>query len=105
MMRKLASHNDPGPSIDSRCAGLIESAHHVAHHETFAPILYVLSYEDLDEAIALNNAVPQGLSSAISTLDMRQAERFMAADGSDCGIDNLSIRTSGAEIGGAIESC
>ncbi|HUO38875.1 MAG TPA: aldehyde dehydrogenase family protein [Mycobacterium sp.] len=71
------------------------------HRETFAPILYVVSYDDLDEAIALNNAVPQGLSSAIFTRDMRDAERFMAADGSDCGIANVNIGTSGAEIGGA----
>ncbi len=73
----------------------------VVHHETFAPILYVLTYDDLDEAIALNNEVPQGLSSAIFTLDVREAERFMAADGSDCGIANVNIGTSGAEIGGA----
>ena len=67
--------------------------------ETFAPILYVLTYDDLDEAIALNNAVPQGLSSAIFTNDLREAERFL--DGSDCGIANVNIGTSGAEIGGA----
>src|SRR5258705_8120698 len=73
----------------------------VVHNETFAPILYVLTYQDLDEAIALNNAVPQGLSSAIFTTDVREAERFMAADGSDCGIANVNIGTSGAEIGGA----
>jgi L-aminoadipate-semialdehyde dehydrogenase len=73
----------------------------IVHDETFAPILYVLTYETLDEAIALNNAVPQGLSSAIFTTDMREAERFMAADGSDCGIANVNIGTSGAEIGGA----
>jgi aldehyde dehydrogenase (NAD+) len=73
----------------------------VVHHETFAPILYVLTYDELDEAIALNNAVPQGLSSAIFTLDVREAERFMSADGSDCGIANVNIGTSGAEIGGA----
>ncbi|WP_304112150.1 aldehyde dehydrogenase family protein [Mycolicibacterium bacteremicum] len=73
----------------------------VVHAETFAPILYVLTYDDLDEAIALNNAVPQGLSSAIFTTDIREAERFMAADGSDCGIANVNIGTSGAEIGGA----
>jgi aldehyde dehydrogenase (NAD+) len=71
------------------------------HTETFAPILYVLTYDDIDEAIALNNAVPQGLSSAIFTLDVREAERFLAADGSDCGIANVNIGTSGAEIGGA----
>jgi len=73
----------------------------VVHKETFAPILYVMTYETLDEAIALNNAVPQGLSSSIFTLDMREAERFLAADGSDCGIANVNIGTSGAEIGGA----
>ncbi|TRW78341.1 aldehyde dehydrogenase family protein [Mycolicibacterium sp. 018/SC-01/001] len=73
----------------------------VVHQETFAPILYVLTYETLDEAISLNNAVPQGLSSAIFTLDVREAERFLAADGSDCGIANVNIGTSGAEIGGA----
>ena len=73
----------------------------VVHDETFAPILYVMTYETLDEAIALNNAVPQGLSSSIFTLDMREAERFLAADGSDCGIANVNIGTSGAEIGGA----
>lgn len=67
--------------------------------ETFAPILYVLTYDDLDDAIALNNAVPQGLSSAIFTNDLREAERFLAA--SDCGIANVNIGTSGAEIGGA----
>jgi aldehyde dehydrogenase (NAD+) len=73
----------------------------VVHDETFAPILYVLTYDTVDEAIALNNAVPQGLSSAIFTTDIREAERFMAADGSDCGIANVNIGTSGAEIGGA----
>ena len=69
--------------------------------ETFAPILYVLRYRDLDEAIALNNAVPQGLSSSIFTTDLREAERFMSVAGSDCGIANVNIGPSGAEIGGA----
>jgi aldehyde dehydrogenase (NAD+) len=73
----------------------------LVHNETFAPILYVLTYDDLDQAIALNNEVPQGLSSAIFTLDVREAERFLGADGSDCGIANVNIGTSGAEIGGA----
>ena len=73
----------------------------VVTRETFAPLLYVLTYDDLDEAIALNNAVPQGLSSAIFTRDQAEAERFLAADGSDCGIANVNIGTSGAEIGGA----
>ena len=69
--------------------------------ETFAPILYVMKYKTLDEAIALQNAVPQGLSSAIFTNDVREAERFLSATGSDCGIANVNIGTSGAEIGGA----
>jgi aldehyde dehydrogenase (NAD+) len=69
--------------------------------ETFAPILYVLRYGDFDEAIALNNAVSQGLSSSIFTNDIREAERFMSAAGSDCGIANVNIGPSGAEIGGA----
>ena len=69
--------------------------------ETFAPILYVLRYHDLDEAIALNNAVPQGLSSSIFTTDLREAERFVSAAVSDCGIANVNIGPSGAEIGGA----
>ena len=69
--------------------------------ETFAPILYLFEFEDLDEAIGAHNAVPQGLSSAIFTTNMRSAERFLAATGSDCGIANVNIGTSGAEIGGA----
>ncbi|QNG19475.1 aldehyde dehydrogenase family protein [Rhodococcus triatomae] len=73
----------------------------IVRTETFAPILYVLTYEEFDEAIALHNAVPQGLSSSIFTTDQREAERFLSADGSDCGIANVNIGTSGAEIGGA----
>jgi aldehyde dehydrogenase (NAD+) len=69
--------------------------------ETFAPILYVMSYATIDEAIALNNGVRQGLSSAVFTLSMRTAEAFLADGGSDCGIANVNIGTSGAEIGGA----
>ncbi|GGC54259.1 aldehyde dehydrogenase family protein [Hoyosella rhizosphaerae] len=69
--------------------------------ETFAPILYVMTYADLAEAIALNNAVPQGLASALFTTDLREAETFLSAAGSDCGIANINIGTSGAEIGGA----
>ena len=72
-----------------------------AVEETFAPILYVLRYNDLDEAIALNNSVRQGLSSSIFTNDIREAERFIASSGSDCGIANVNIGPSGAEIGGA----
>ncbi len=73
----------------------------IMHHETFAPILYVVKYDDLADAIALNNAVPQGLSSAIFTNDVREAETFVSAVGSDCGLANVNIGTSGAEIGGA----
>ncbi|WP_312780648.1 aldehyde dehydrogenase family protein [Acidovorax temperans] len=72
-----------------------------ALHETFAPILYVTRYSTLDEAIAMNNAVGAGLSSSIFTLNMREAELFMSASGSDCGIANVNIGPSGAEIGGA----
>src|SRR5690606_9985987 len=69
--------------------------------ETFAPILYVMRYADFDNVLELHNAVPQGLSSAIFTTDMREAEIFMSARGSDCCIANVNIGTSGAEIGGA----
>ena len=70
-------------------------------HETFAPLLYVLEYATLDEAIAIHNGVPQGLSSAIFTDSLRSAETFLSHAGSDCGIANVNIGTSGAEIGGA----
>jgi aldehyde dehydrogenase (NAD+) len=73
----------------------------IMHQETFAPILYVVAYDTLEQAIALNNAVPQGLSSAIFTTDLREAELFVSATGSDCGLANVNIGTSGAEIGGA----
>ncbi len=73
----------------------------VVKRETFAPILYVLKYGELDEAIRMQNDVPQGLSSSIFTLNVREAERFVSAAGSDCGIANVNIGTSGAEIGGA----
>jgi aldehyde dehydrogenase (NAD+) len=73
----------------------------VVQEETFAPILYVLPYEGLEEAIAIHNAVPQGLASAIFSNDMRETETFLSSIGSDCGIANVNIGTSGAEIGGA----
>lgn len=73
----------------------------IVQHETFAPILYVMKYSTLEEAIAIQNDVPQGLSSAIMTLNMRESELFLSAKGSDCGIANVNIGTSGAEIGGA----
>jgi len=73
----------------------------IVQEETFAPILYVIEVADVDEAIRVNNGVPQGLSSAIFTRDVLAAERFLSALGSDCGIANVNIGTSGAEIGGA----
>jgi aldehyde dehydrogenase (NAD+) len=73
----------------------------IVQHETFAPILYVMKYKTLDEALDMQNAVPQGLSSSIFTANLRAAEAFLAASGSDCGIANVNIGTSGAEIGGA----
>jgi len=73
----------------------------IVQHETFAPILYIMKYKTLDEAIAMQNDVPQGLSSAIMTTHLREAERFLSHAGSDCGIANVNIGTSGAEIGGA----
>jgi aldehyde dehydrogenase (NAD+) len=73
----------------------------VVRHETFAPILYVMTYNDFDQAIMMNNDVPQGLSSCVFTTDVREAETFLSAVGSDCGIANVNIGPSGAEIGGA----
>jgi aldehyde dehydrogenase (NAD+) len=73
----------------------------IVQSETFAPILYVLEYDSFDEALEMHNGVPQGLSSSIFTLNLREAERFLAPDGSDCGIANVNIGPSGAEIGGA----
>jgi aldehyde dehydrogenase (NAD+) len=73
----------------------------IVQHETFAPILYLIKYKSIEEAIELQNGVPQGLSSSIFTLNLREAEAFLAAGGSDCGIANVNIGTSGAEIGGA----
>jgi aldehyde dehydrogenase (NAD+) len=71
------------------------------HHEVFAPLLYVMPYDELEQAIAMNNAVPQGLSSSLFTRDLQEAEWFLSTRGSDCGIANINIGTSGAEIGGA----
>jgi aldehyde dehydrogenase (NAD+) len=92
-----------GPDAYYVRPALVELAQHAGPvlHETFAPILYVMRYSTLDEAIALNNAVGAGLSSSIFTLNMREAEQFMSASGSDCGIANVNIGPSGAEIGGA----
>jgi aldehyde dehydrogenase (NAD+) len=83
------------------CIAEVQNDFKIVQHETFAPILYLIKYKTLDEAIALQNGVPQGLSSAIMTLNLREAEQFLSAKGSDCGIANVNIGTSGAEIGGA----
>ncbi|HET6989761.1 MAG TPA: aldehyde dehydrogenase family protein, partial [Bacteroidia bacterium] len=74
---------------------------HIVQEETFAPILYVMKYKTIEEAIAMQNGVPQGLSSSIFTTNMREMEKFLSVEGSDCGIANVNIGTSGAEIGGA----
>ena len=79
----------------------VENHYEIVQHETFAPILYLMKYHSIEEAIALQNGVVQGLSSAIMTTNLREAERFLSAEGSDCGIANVNIGTSGAEIGGA----
>jgi aldehyde dehydrogenase (NAD+) len=73
----------------------------IVHKETFAPILYLIKYSDIDEALHYQNSVPQGLSSAIFTQDLHESELFLSHRGSDCGIANVNIGTSGAEIGGA----
>jgi aldehyde dehydrogenase (NAD+) len=79
----------------------VKSHYSIVQHETFAPILYIMPFDTLEEAIAIQNSVPQGLSSALFTLNMREAELFLSTEGSDCGIANVNIGTSGAEIGGA----
>ncbi|MBE2231664.1 MAG: aldehyde dehydrogenase family protein [Chitinophagaceae bacterium] len=83
------------------CIAEAQPGYSIVQHETFAPILYLLKYSTLEEAIAIQNEVPQGLSSAIMTLNLREAEQFLSHAGSDCGIANVNIGTSGAEIGGA----
>jgi aldehyde dehydrogenase (NAD+) len=83
------------------CIAEAKNDFEIVQHETFAPILYIMKYKTIEEAIALQNGVPQGLSSSIMTLNMREAEQFLSANGSDCGIANVNIGTSGAEIGGA----
>jgi len=95
-----------GPGYESGCyvkpaVAEVGKEAEIIQHETFAPILYLIKYKDLEEALEIHNGVVQGLSSAIMTLDMREAETFLSAGGSDCGIANVNIGTSGAEIGGA----
>ncbi len=97
----LQGDNYPGGCYVKPCIAEVENHLPIVQHETFAPILYLIKYRDIEEAIALQNGVPQGLSSAIMTTDMRESELFLSAAGSDCGIANVNIGTSGAEIGGA----
>ncbi|HEU4470032.1 MAG TPA: aldehyde dehydrogenase family protein [Flavisolibacter sp.] len=95
-----------GPGFESGCyvkPCIAEAEPHfsIVQHETFAPILYLMKYSSFEQAIAIQNGVPQGLSSSIMTLNLREAEQFLSSAGSDCGIANVNIGTSGAEIGGA----
>jgi aldehyde dehydrogenase (NAD+) len=83
------------------CLATARHEFEIVKHETFGPLLYLMTYSDFDQAITMHNDVPQGLSSAIFTNDMREAEKFLSAVGSDCGIANVNAGTSGAEIGGA----
>jgi len=93
--------NQPGAFVQPTLVSHVQNDWDIVQEETFAPILYVMSYKTLDEAIALQNGVPQGLSSSLFTENLKHAERFLSAWGSDCGIANINIGTSGAEIGGA----
>jgi aldehyde dehydrogenase (NAD+) len=99
--QKLRGQRHPGGCYVRPCIVAARHDMRLVHAETFAPILYVMGYHRFAEAIAWHNEVPQGLSSAIFTTDLREAEQFLAATGSDCGIANVNIGTSGAEIGGA----
>ena len=95
------THGVPGGTYVRPAIVEIGPSAAIVQQETFAPILYVMTYRNLDEAIAMHNRVPQGLASAIFTQDVCEAELFCSAAGSDCGIVNVNIGTSGAEIGGA----
>ena len=91
----------PGGCYMKPCLANAKPNFKIVHEETFGPLLYLLTYRDFDEAIAIQNGVPQGLTSSIFTNDVREAEKFVSAGGSDCGIANVNTGTSGAEIGGA----
>jgi aldehyde dehydrogenase (NAD+) len=91
----------PGHFVEPTLVLGLDNTHDLVQQETFAPILYVIPYQDLSDAIQMQNAVPQGLSSALFTENFKQAEQYLSAAGSDCGISNINIGTSGAEIGGA----
>ena len=98
---KLDGGEFPGGCYMRPCLATARHEFEIVKHETFGPLLYLMTYGDFDEAIAMHNDVPQGLSSSIFTNDMREAEKFLSAVGSDCGIANINAGTSGAEIGGA----
>jgi aldehyde dehydrogenase (NAD+) len=97
----LTGHGYESGCYVKPCIAEVSNDFEIVQQETFAPILYLIKYRTLPEAIAIQNNVPQGLSSAIFTLNMREAEQFLSVAGSDCGIANVNIGTSGAEIGGA----
>jgi len=99
--QRLSGDKYPGGRYVTPCIAAARNDFKIVQDETFAPILYVISYKSFDDAIAMHNGVPQGLSSAIFTSDVREAETFVSPIGSDCGIANVNIGTSGAEIGGA----
>jgi aldehyde dehydrogenase (NAD+) len=91
----------PGGCYMKACLATASPDYDIVKHETFGPLLYLMTYRDFDEAIGIQNNVPQGLTSSIFTNDVREAEKFVSAVGSDCGIANVNTGTSGAEIGGA----
>ena len=99
--QRLPGDKYAGGCYVTPCIAAARNEYKIVQEETFAPILYIITYRTLDEAIALHNGVPQGLSSAIFTRNLLEAERFLSCTGSDCGIANVNIGTSGAEIGGA----
>ncbi len=99
--QKLDGDKYPGGCYVTPCIAAAKNEYQIVQDETFAPILYILSYKTIDEAISLHNGVPQGLSSSIFTKNLLEAEQFLSVAGSDCGIANVNIGTSGAEIGGA----
>ncbi len=98
---RLEGAEHPGGCYMKPCLATAKPDFEIVQRETFGPLLYLMTYRDFDEAIALQNNVPQGLTSSIFTNDMREAEKFISASGSDCGIANVNTGTSGAEIGGA----
>jgi aldehyde dehydrogenase (NAD+) len=98
---RLEDADFPGGCYMKPCLAIAKPDFEIVQHETFGPLLYLMTYRDFDEAIAIHNNVPQGLTSSIFTNDVREAEKFLSAVGSDCGIANVNTGTSGAEIGGA----